>query len=64
MKTLARNIVVNPNVRFGKPTIRGTRITVEETLGWLAGGLDYDTINTEYGLSPAQIQAAIRLVTK
>ena len=59
MKSLARNIVVDLNVRFGKPTIRGTRITVEETLGWLASGLDYDTINAEYGLTPAQIQAAV-----
>jgi uncharacterized protein (DUF433 family) len=31
-------IVVDPGIRFGKPCIRGTRITVGEVLGFLAGG--------------------------
>lgn len=32
-------IVVDPNVRFGKPVVRGTRITVGDVLGYLAGGM-------------------------
>jgi uncharacterized protein (DUF433 family) len=31
-------IVLDPAIRFGKPTIRGTRITVGDILGYLAGG--------------------------
>ncbi len=31
-------ISIDPNVRFGKPSIRGTRITVGDILGYLAGG--------------------------
>jgi len=32
-------IVIDPNVRFGKPVVRGTRITVGDVLGYLAGGM-------------------------
>lgn len=32
-------ITVDPTVRFGKPCVRGTRITVGDVLGYLAGGM-------------------------
>ncbi len=32
-------ISIDPNVRFGKPSVRGTRITVGDILGYLAGGM-------------------------
>lgn len=32
-------ISIDPNVRFGKPCVRGTRITVGDILGYLAGGM-------------------------
>ena len=32
-------ISIDPNVRFGKPCVRGTRITVGDILGDLAGGM-------------------------
>jgi uncharacterized protein (DUF433 family) len=32
-------IVSDPEVRFGKPCVRGTRITVGDVLGYLAGGM-------------------------
>ena len=37
MELLAR-ISSDPEVRFGKPCVRGTRITVGEVLGYLATG--------------------------
>jgi uncharacterized protein (DUF433 family) len=37
MDLLAR-ISINPAVRFGKPCVRGTRLTVGDVLGTLAGG--------------------------
>ena len=33
-----QRIAVTPDVRFGKPCVRGTRITVGEVLGYLATG--------------------------
>jgi uncharacterized protein (DUF433 family) len=32
-------IVIDPEVRFGKPCIRGTRITVGDVLSYLASGM-------------------------
>jgi uncharacterized protein (DUF433 family) len=31
-------ISIDPNVRFGKPCVKGTRLTVGEVLGHLASG--------------------------
>lgn len=38
MRPLDR-ISVDPNVRFGRPCVRGTRISVGDILGYLAGGV-------------------------
>jgi uncharacterized protein (DUF433 family) len=32
-------ITIDPAVRFGKPCVRGTRLTVGDVLGYLAGGM-------------------------
>ncbi len=32
-------IIVDPSVRFGKPCVRGTRLTVGDVLGYLASGM-------------------------
>lgn len=36
---LLDRIAVDPAVRFGKPCVRGTRISVGDVLGYLAGGM-------------------------
>jgi uncharacterized protein (DUF433 family) len=39
-------ITINPEVRFGKPCVRGTRITVGDVLGFLAtGGTEIELID-------------------
>lgn len=38
MSQLGR-ISIDPAVRFGKPCVRGTRLTVGDVLGYLAGGM-------------------------
>ena len=41
---LLERIAIDPNVRFGKPCVRGTRISVGDVLGYLAGGMTEDEI--------------------
>ena len=41
-------IVIDPGVRFGKPVVRGTRITVGDVLGYLAGGMSEDRILADF----------------
>jgi len=52
-------IEINPNIMFGKPVIRGTRITVELILRKLAGGLTVNQIIAEHPhLTPEDVYAA------
>ncbi|MBU2503902.1 MAG: DUF433 domain-containing protein [Nanoarchaeota archaeon] len=53
-------IIINPQIRHGKPIIEGTRISVDEVLGALAGGMTYEEINAEYGVNQEGIIAAIK----
>jgi uncharacterized protein (DUF433 family) len=41
-------ITVDPEVRFGKPCIRGHRITVQEILQWLSSGATQEQIISDY----------------
>jgi uncharacterized protein (DUF433 family) len=41
-------IEVNPQIRFGKPVIKGTRITVYDVLQWLASGLTHQEILNDF----------------
>jgi len=47
-ESLLDRITSKPDVRFGKPCIRGHRITVQEILEWLADGASQQQILTDY----------------
>ena len=47
-KSLLERISIDPDVRFGKPCIRGHRITVREILEWLSGGASAEQILADY----------------
>ena len=57
---LAPGIVADPNVRFGKATIRGTRVPVSLVLDKLAGGMTPEEVAAEYELTLDGVQAALR----
>jgi len=59
MVEIAPRIIIDPAVRFGKPIIRGTRVTVARILAKLAGGMLVEELIQEYGLSQADILAAL-----
>ncbi|MDB5086320.1 MAG: hypothetical protein JWR09_314 [Mucilaginibacter sp.] len=53
-------IEVNPEIRFGKPVIKGTRITVYDVLQWLASGMSHEEIISDFPqISEKQILACL-----
>ena len=60
MKHYSEIITLDPQVRFGKPCIRGMRITVADVLGWLASGMSIPEILVDFPeLTTEDIQAAL-----
>ena len=43
-----KRIEINPNVMFGKPVIKNTRITVEHVLRKLSGGMTIEEIIADH----------------
>lgn len=56
---LAPRIVVDSEIRHGKPTIEGTRLPVEIVVGRLSGSMSIEEIMNEYMLSREDVQAAL-----
>lgn len=56
---LNERIQIDPAICHGKPVIRDTRVPVSIILGSLAGGMSMAAIEEEYGVTPADIQAAL-----
>ena len=54
-----QRIVIDNKIRHGKPTIKGARITVDEVLGALVGGMTYEEIEREYGIRREDILAVL-----
>ena len=53
-------ISIDPNICHGKPCIKGTRIMVDNVLGLLSGGYDFERIREGYPqLTDEDIVAAI-----
>lgn len=60
MNDFEQYISINPEIRFGKPCIKGTRITVADILQWLASGMSNEDIIRNYPeLDVQKIRAAL-----
>lgn len=57
-------IASDPRVCHGKPVIRGTRVPVAVVTGSLAGGMTFEEVTREYGVSLDDIRAALRFATR
>ena len=58
--TLLDRISLDPAVRFGKPCVRGTRITVGDVLGYLAGGTSEEQLLEQFPqLSSDDVRACL-----
>ena len=54
------HIEVNPEIRFGKPVIKGTRISVYDVLQWLASGMTHEDILADFPqLNQVQLLACL-----
>jgi uncharacterized protein (DUF433 family) len=53
-------IVIDPKICHGKPVIRGTRMPVALVVGSLAGGMSFEDVQREYGLTVDDIRAALK----
>ena len=52
-------ISMDPDIRFGKPCITGTRIDAATIVGALAAGETIETVAEEYGLTVGQVRSAL-----
>jgi uncharacterized protein (DUF433 family) len=60
VKEYSKYISINPEIRFGKPCIKGTRITVSDILQWLASGMSHEQIGEDYpAIEEEHIRAAL-----
>lgn len=48
MKEIQKRISIDPEIRFGKPCIKGTRIAVVDILGWLASEMSMEEILEDF----------------
>jgi len=65
MKELNEYIEINTEKRFGKPIIKGTRISVYDILSWLSSGMTVKDIIYDYPeLTENQVNACLSFAAK
>lgn len=52
-------VVIDAAIQHGKPVIRGTRVPVARVVGGLAGGMGFEEVAAEYGITIEDIRAAL-----
>ena len=58
-KEISPGISVDPDVRFGKPVLSGTRVPVETLVGKVASGMAAEEVAQAYGVTLAGVHAAL-----
>mgnify|MGYP006393402203 CR=1 FL=1 len=48
MKNYIEYLTIESGIRFGRPIIKGTRISVYDVLNWLANGMSIDEIKEDF----------------
>lgn len=64
MKVIAPRIAVDPEVRFRKPVIAGTRVPVSVVVGAIAAGDSWEEIEREYSITEEDVRAALAYAAK
>jgi len=65
IEELSKYISIDQGIRFGKPCIKGTRITVGDILQWLSEGIPVPEILDDYPLlQEIHIKAALSFAAR
>jgi uncharacterized protein (DUF433 family) len=64
MTEISPRIVVDDGIHSGRAVIKGTRVPVDVLLGQLAAGLTADAVAEEYGVTRADVLAALAYAAK
>jgi uncharacterized protein (DUF433 family) len=64
VKMFEKRVVIDPDIRHGKPFIKGTRVPIEVILGSLAGGMEIKDIIEDYDIQKEDVQAAAEYAMK
>lgn len=65
IKKMPKEIQIKPDVRFGKPTVDNTRVTVEDILNLLKAGYNVNDIPNQYpGVTAAGTISALDYTAK
>ena len=61
MESYQQYITIDRDIRFGRPCVSGTRISVYDVLGWLSTGMTIEEIIIDFPeLSRKQILACLK----
>ena len=58
-----RPIVLDPEISFGAPTIKGTGIRTDTMIAMAQAGQDVDTVAWWYDIEPFEVEAALEFET-
>lgn len=65
MENVLNRITINPDVCFGKPTIRNMRYTVEMILDLMSSGMSFSELLEDYpDLEEADLTACLQFASK
>lgn len=65
MENLLERITLNPNICYGKPTIRDMRYPIENMLELMAGGMSFEEILADYpDLEKEDLMASLQYAAK
>jgi len=59
MADFNERVVLDPKIQHGKPVIRGTRVPIIRLIGGLAGGMTFEEVAEDYGVTVEDIRAAL-----
>jgi uncharacterized protein (DUF433 family) len=57
-------IEINPNIKGGKPVVKGTRVPVEVVVGAMAAGASLEEVTEAYAVTVEQVQACLAFATE